>query len=162
MLNWPLPRPISRVRGTQAPGRWVFDQESHLHQRLRMLVYPSGIDVSSSTLRFLSGQLRRHHRAIGSRWRRLTAGRQALLVLAHLRMGHTYAQLAAGFASESRPRTATSPRASTSWPAWPPPWPTPFVPRQRKHSCSLTAHSCPSTASPRTGLSTPASTRSTA
>jgi hypothetical protein len=62
-----------------------------------MLVYPSGIDVSSSTLRFLSGQLRRHHRAIGSRWRRLTAGRQALLVLAHLRMGHTYAQLAAGF-----------------------------------------------------------------
>ncbi len=58
---------------------------------------PSGVDVSSSTLRFLEQQLRRHRRAIGSRWRRLSAGRQALLTLAHLRMGHTYAQLDAGF-----------------------------------------------------------------
>ncbi|CAM5608341.1 IS5 family transposase OS=Streptomyces rutgersensis OX=53451 GN=F0345_23995 PE=3 SV=1 [Streptomyces diastaticus subsp. diastaticus] len=62
-----------------------------------MLVYSSGIDVSSSTLRFLARQLRAHHRAIGSRWRRLGAGRQVLLALAHLRVGHTYAQLAAGF-----------------------------------------------------------------
>ncbi len=62
-----------------------------------MLVYPSGVDVSSSALRFLTQQLRRHRRAIGSRWRRLSAGRQALLTLAHLRVGHTYAQLAAGF-----------------------------------------------------------------
>jgi hypothetical protein len=62
-----------------------------------VLVYPSGIDVSSSALRFLTQQLRRHRRTIGSRWRRLTAGRQALLTLAHLRMGHTYSQLAAGF-----------------------------------------------------------------
>ncbi|MEU9775221.1 IS5 family transposase [Streptomyces sp. NPDC047968] len=62
-----------------------------------MLVYPSGVDVSSSTLRFLAQQLRRHRRTIGSRWRRLTAGRQALLNLAQLQMGHTYAQLAAGF-----------------------------------------------------------------
>ncbi len=62
-----------------------------------MLVYPSGIDVSSSALRFLAQELRRHRRAIGSRWRRLNTGRQALLTLAHLRMGHTYAQLAAGF-----------------------------------------------------------------
>lgn len=30
-------------------------------------------------------------------WRRLTAGRRALLALAHLRCGDTYAQLAAGF-----------------------------------------------------------------
>ncbi|WP_053663599.1 IS5 family transposase [Streptomyces sp. MMG1121] len=62
-----------------------------------MLVYPSGVDVSSPALRFLTQQLRRHRRTIGSRWRRLSAGRQALLTLAHLRMGHTYAQLAAGF-----------------------------------------------------------------
>lgn len=34
---------------------------------------------------------------IGTRWRRLTAGRQALLALAHLRCGDTYARLAAGF-----------------------------------------------------------------
>ncbi|MBL3808315.1 transposase family protein [Streptomyces sp. SID7982] len=34
---------------------------------------------------------------MGSRWRRLTCGRQALLVLAHLRGGDTYARLAARF-----------------------------------------------------------------
>ncbi|MGA5709280.1 IS5/IS1182 family transposase, partial [Streptomyces cellulosae] len=40
-----------------------------------MLVYPSGIDVSSSALRVLTQELRRHRRVIGSRWRRLSAGR---------------------------------------------------------------------------------------
>ncbi|MCX4784213.1 IS5 family transposase [Streptomyces sp. NBC_01264] len=62
-----------------------------------MLVYPSGVDVSSSVLRFLAARLREHRRALGTRWRRLSAGRQALLTLAHLRNGHPYAQLAAGF-----------------------------------------------------------------
>ncbi|MGW5974863.1 IS5 family transposase [Streptomyces sp. NPDC055186] len=62
-----------------------------------MLVYPSGIDVSSSALRFLSAKLRQHRRELGTRWRRLSSGRQALLTLAHLRNGHPYAQLAAGF-----------------------------------------------------------------
>lgn len=45
----------------------------------------------------LSGLLAGHCRRIGSRWRRLACGRQALLVLAHLRCGDTYARLAAGF-----------------------------------------------------------------
>ncbi|MCX4404130.1 transposase family protein [Streptomyces sp. NBC_01764] len=62
-----------------------------------MLVYPSGIDLSNSTLRYLSDLLRARRRELGTRWRRLTAGRQALLALAHLRCGHTYTQLAAGF-----------------------------------------------------------------
>jgi hypothetical protein len=62
-----------------------------------VLVYPCGVDVSSSTLRFLTARLREHRKALGTRWRRLTAGRQALLTLAHLRNGHPYAQLAAGF-----------------------------------------------------------------
>ncbi|OIJ64946.1 IS5/IS1182 family transposase [Streptomyces mangrovisoli] len=62
-----------------------------------MLVYPSGIDLSSSALRFLSAQLRAHRRRRGTRWRRLSADHQALLALAHLRCGHTYSQLAAGF-----------------------------------------------------------------
>ncbi|MDH6538526.1 hypothetical protein M2167_001036 [Streptomyces sp. SPB4] len=52
-----------------------------------MRVYPSSIDLSSRNLR-----------QIGTRWRRLPAGRQAPLVWAHLRCGDTYAQLAAGFA----------------------------------------------------------------
>ncbi|MGC0205916.1 transposase family protein [Streptomyces levis] len=62
-----------------------------------MLVYPSAIDLSNRTLQRLAGLLAGHRRRIGSRWRRLTCGRQALLVLAHLRCGDTYARLAAGF-----------------------------------------------------------------
>ncbi|MFF2132979.1 transposase family protein [Streptomyces olivochromogenes] len=62
-----------------------------------MLVYPSSIDLSSRTLRFLTGQLTARRQEIGTRWRRLSAARQALLALAHLRCGDTYAQLAAGF-----------------------------------------------------------------
>jgi hypothetical protein len=53
--------------------------------------------MSSQTLSFLAARLREHRRRIKSRWRRLTAGRQALLVLAHLRNGTTYTQLAVGF-----------------------------------------------------------------
>ncbi len=62
-----------------------------------MLVYSSGVDVSSSALRFLAARLRERRRTLGTRWRRLSAGRQALLTLAHLRNGQPYAQLAAGF-----------------------------------------------------------------
>jgi hypothetical protein len=36
----------------------------------------------------------RHCKKIGSCWRKLTPGRQALLVLAHLRKGKTFAVLA--------------------------------------------------------------------
>ncbi|MEU8957985.1 IS5 family transposase [Streptomyces sp. NPDC048518] len=62
-----------------------------------MLVYASGVDMSSAALRFLAARLREHRRALGTRWRRLNAGRQALLTLAHLCNGQPYAQLAAGF-----------------------------------------------------------------
>lgn len=62
-----------------------------------MLVYPAGIDLSSATLRRVANLIAAHRRAIGSRWRRLRPGRQALLVLAHLRCGDTYTRLAAGF-----------------------------------------------------------------
>lgn len=61
-----------------------------------MLVYPSGIDLSSSTLRHLSHLLATDP-GRGTRWRQLSAVRQALLALAHLRCGHSYAQLAARF-----------------------------------------------------------------
>ena len=52
-----------------------------------MPIYPSRLDLSSSHLRFLTARIRERRRAIGSRWRRLSAGRQALLTLAHLRNG---------------------------------------------------------------------------
>ncbi|MFG2794821.1 transposase family protein [Streptomyces sp. NPDC048419] len=62
-----------------------------------MLVYPSGLDLSTSALRLVRRELAAHRRRIGTRWRRLTCARQALLALAHLRCGHTFTQLAAGF-----------------------------------------------------------------
>ncbi|GGU80076.1 hypothetical protein GCM10010275_13470 [Streptomyces litmocidini] len=62
-----------------------------------MLVPPSSIDLSSRTLRYLAGRLTSRRQEIGTRWRRLTPGRQALPALAHLRCGDTCARLAAGF-----------------------------------------------------------------
>lgn len=60
--------------------------------------YPSGMTVSSRALIMLTDRLRQHRNAIGTRWRRLDTGRQALPVVAHLRKGETYAELACGFA----------------------------------------------------------------
>ena len=48
------------------------------------------------TLDYTAGVIRRHRRQIGSPWRKLSPGRQALLVLAYLRKGETFAELAAG------------------------------------------------------------------
>ena len=47
--------------------------------------------------RAVTGIIRRHRKSIGSRWRKLRPGQQALLVLAYLRKRETYAELAAGF-----------------------------------------------------------------
>ena len=62
-----------------------------------MLFYRAALPLSSRTLTYVSGIIRRHRKAIGSRWRKLNAGRQALLLLAYLRKGETFADLAAGF-----------------------------------------------------------------
>ncbi|WP_408646234.1 transposase family protein, partial [Streptomyces jeddahensis] len=48
-------------------------------------------------MRFLAEHLSHRRRETGTRWRKLSAGQQALLALAHLRCGDTYARLAAGF-----------------------------------------------------------------
>lgn len=48
-----------------------------------MLVYPSSMRVSNRALRVLADALRHRRTMMGSRWRRLAAGDQALLVLAH-------------------------------------------------------------------------------
>ena len=73
-----------RADQSDLPGLW--------HRTLRV---PT--PLSSRTLRFLTGQRAARRREIGTQWRRLPAARQALLTLAHLRCGDTYAQLAAGF-----------------------------------------------------------------
>ena len=62
-----------------------------------MLVYPSSMPVSNRALQVLAEALRQRRSAMGSRWRRLPAGEQALLVLAYLNKGETYTALAAGF-----------------------------------------------------------------
>ena len=62
-----------------------------------MLVYPVGMTVSTRALRFVSDALAEHRRTTGTRWRVLSSGRQALMVLAHLRKGETYRDLAGGF-----------------------------------------------------------------
>ena len=63
-----------------------------------MLFYRAALTLSSRTLTFVSGIIRRHRACIGSCWRKLNPGQQALLVLAYLRKGETFAELAAGFA----------------------------------------------------------------
>jgi hypothetical protein len=63
-----------------------------------MLFYRAALPLSSKTLTFVSGLIRRHRKSIGSCWRKLNPGQQALLVLAYLRKGETFAELAAGFA----------------------------------------------------------------
>jgi DDE superfamily endonuclease/Helix-turn-helix of DDE superfamily endonuclease len=63
-----------------------------------MLFYRAALPLSSRTLAFVAGIIRRHRTAIGSPWRKLNPARQALLVLAYLRKGETFAELAAGFA----------------------------------------------------------------
>jgi hypothetical protein len=53
--------------------------------------------LSSRTITFVAGIIRRHRISIGSCWRKLNPGQQALLVLVYLRKGETFAELAAGF-----------------------------------------------------------------
>lgn len=62
-----------------------------------MLFYRAALPLSRSTLTYLAGVIRRHRAAIGTRWRRLNPGQQAMLVLVHLRKGETFAEVAAGF-----------------------------------------------------------------
>jgi DDE superfamily endonuclease/Helix-turn-helix of DDE superfamily endonuclease len=62
-----------------------------------MLFYPAALPLSSRTVSFTAGVIRRHRVRIGSPWRKLNPSEQALLVLAYLRKGETFADLAAGF-----------------------------------------------------------------
>ena len=62
-----------------------------------MLFYRAALPLSSKALNYAAGIIRRHRASIGSLWRKLNPGQQALLVLAYLRKGETFAELAAGF-----------------------------------------------------------------
>jgi hypothetical protein len=62
-----------------------------------MLFYRAALPLSSRTLTFVAGVIRRHRASIGSCWRKLNPGKQALLVLVYLRKGETFGEIAAGF-----------------------------------------------------------------
>jgi hypothetical protein len=65
------------------------------YQGLQLLFYRSALPLSPATLSFMAGVIRRHRKSIGSCWRKLKPGQQALL--AYLKKGETFAELAAGF-----------------------------------------------------------------
>jgi len=57
-------------------------------------IYQAVLPVSKSTLDLVSGLIRQHRKDIGSRWRKATPGRQAVLVLAWLRHDQRLTDLA--------------------------------------------------------------------
>jgi hypothetical protein len=54
--------------------------------------------------------IRRHLRAIGSRWRKLSPGKQAMLVLAYLRKGETFTQQRLAWSTCGRVARCSLPR----------------------------------------------------
>lgn len=62
-----------------------------------MLFCPAALPLSRQSLTCTAGVIRRHRAQIGSPWRKLNPAQQALLVLACLRKGETFAELATGF-----------------------------------------------------------------
>jgi hypothetical protein len=70
----------------------------HIFRRgASMLSCSAALPLSHRTLTFTAGVIRGHRKQIGSCWRKLSPGQQALRVLAFLRKGETFAELAAGF-----------------------------------------------------------------
>jgi hypothetical protein len=83
-----------------------------------VLSYPSTVALSSRTLNHLADLICAERTRRG-RWRRLDAGRQALLALAHLRNGDTIARLACGFEVSVTTAWRTSEKPSTYSPRTP-------------------------------------------
>jgi hypothetical protein len=72
----------------EAPGSRAFDQDrSASTQGLQVLFYRAALPLSCQTLTFVSGLVRAHRREIGSVWRALNPGQQALLALVYRRKG---------------------------------------------------------------------------
>ena len=62
-----------------------------------MLLYRAALPLSRQTLTFVSDLIRIHRRQLGSGWRKLNPGRQAMLVLVYLRKGEPFAEVGARF-----------------------------------------------------------------
>src|SRR5215472_14591215 len=84
--------------------------------------YPAALPLSAQTLTYAAGVIRRHRKKIGSAWRKLNPGRQALPAhLAYLRRGDTFAELAPGFGIGTATACGTSQKPQPCWPPAPPP-----------------------------------------
>lgn len=62
-----------------------------------MLSYPASLPLPREYVSYTAELIWRHRCSIGSVWRKLKPGRQALLVLVHLFKNDTFAEVAAGF-----------------------------------------------------------------
>jgi hypothetical protein len=80
-----------------------------------VLFYRAALPLSRPTLIYVAGVIRRHRRQIGSCWRKLNPGQQALLALAHLRKGETFAALAACPAASRSTNSRPVIRTSDAW-----------------------------------------------
>jgi hypothetical protein len=93
----------SQGSSSSAEGLWSF--------------YGAAPPLRPQTLTYTAGVIRCHRRQIGSLWRKLGLGQQALLTLAYLRKGETFAELAAGSALAPPPPGSMRGRP---WPCWSP------------------------------------------
>jgi DDE superfamily endonuclease/Helix-turn-helix of DDE superfamily endonuclease len=75
---------LNRSAGTAIPIAWC--GRAVLYSRTQL-----------STAACAAARFRRHRGSIGSLWRKPDPGQQAVLILAYLRRGETFAELAAGF-----------------------------------------------------------------
>jgi hypothetical protein len=82
----------------------AIDQDPPRHQGLQLLFYRAALPLSRQTLTYVAGIIRRYRTAIGSCWRKLNPAGQALLVLAHLRKGDPFAEIARPQRGRTAPR----------------------------------------------------------
>ncbi|MGP4029957.1 hypothetical protein [Actinomadura sp. 3N407] len=61
-----------------------------------MLFYRAVLNLSRSTPNYVAGLVRRRRKAIGPRWRLLSPGQQALIVLPYLRKDETFTETSVG------------------------------------------------------------------
>ena len=80
-----------------------------------MLFYRAALPLSHQTLTFVSGLIRTHRNQLGSVWRKLNSGQQALAVLVYLRKGEPFADGGAGFAISTTKRSSCWPRGHRSY-----------------------------------------------
>ena len=69
---------------------------TRLTSSVEVLSYPSAMTVSTRALTTVTDLLRRHRTGRATRWRKLSVGRQALLVPTYLRRSETHTDLAGG------------------------------------------------------------------